>query len=90
VWRTVQRGELFDPTHEEWIGSNHEPARSQFDQLCEDLIEVTFGAGIQDLDLKPERAGPPRADKNYREFERPPQPAALCLHQAPPRRSARG
>ena len=35
-------------------GADHEPARSQLDQLCEDFIEVTFGAGIQDMELQPE------------------------------------
>ena len=49
-----QRGELFAPAREECIGADHEPARSQLDQLCEDSIEVTFGAGIQDMELQPE------------------------------------
>ena len=52
-----QRGELFAPAGEEWIGANHEPACPQLDQLCEDRIEVTFGAGIQDMELQPEGAG---------------------------------
>jgi hypothetical protein len=49
-----QCGELFAPANEEWIAANHEPARSQFDQLCEDPIEVTVGAGIQDVELQAE------------------------------------
>ena len=49
-----QRGELFGPAREECTAANHEPARSQLDQLCEDSIEVTFGAGIQDMQLQPE------------------------------------
>ena len=36
------------------IAANHEPARSQLDQVCEDYIEVTFGAGIQYMELQPE------------------------------------
>ena len=59
-WHRVaerQRGELFAPAREERIAANHEPARSQLDQLCEDPIEVTFGAGIQDM--KPARGYEP-------------------------------
>jgi hypothetical protein len=33
---------------------DHEPARSQLGQLCEDSIEVAFSAGIQDMELQPE------------------------------------
>ena len=44
-------------TVEEWVAADHEPTRSQFDQLCEDIIEVTFGAGIQDMKLQPESMG---------------------------------
>src|SRR5665811_1245996 len=49
-----QYGELFKPATEECIAANHEPARSQLDQLCEDTIELTFGAGIQYMELQPE------------------------------------
>ena len=37
--------------------ADHEPARSQLGQLCEDPIEVTFGAGSQNMELQPECAG---------------------------------
>src|SRR5207302_10542826 len=52
-----QRGELFAPAIEECIAANHEPACSQLGQFCEDSIEVTFGAGIQDMELEPEGVG---------------------------------
>jgi hypothetical protein len=29
--------------------ADHEAARSQLEKLREDLIEVTFGAGVQDM-----------------------------------------
>src|SRR5439155_12954414 len=48
-WHTMaegQRGELFAPSREKRIGVDNEPARSQFDKVCENAIEVTFGAGI--------------------------------------------
>ena len=48
---------MFGPAREECAGANHEPARSQLDQLCKDSIEVTFGAGIQDMELQPEGTG---------------------------------
>src|SRR5262245_51106058 len=46
-----QRGELFAPAPKEWAAANHEPAYPQLDQLCEGSIKVTFGAGIQDMQL---------------------------------------
>ena len=49
-----ERGKLFTPAREICIGADHEPARPQLDQLCEDSIEVTFGAGIQDMEFQPE------------------------------------
>src|SRR6266699_3481573 len=49
-----QRGQLLAPAREECIGADHEPARSQLDKACEDSIEVTFGAGIQDMKVQPE------------------------------------
>jgi hypothetical protein len=48
-----QRTKLFFPAIKECIVSDREPARSQLDQVCEDCIEVTFGAGIQDMELQP-------------------------------------
>ena len=52
-----QCAELFGPVNEECAGTNHEPARSQLDQLCEDPIEITFGAGSQDMELQPQGTG---------------------------------
>src|SRR5262249_53622492 len=51
-----QRSELFASACKKWFRGDHEPARSQLDQLREDLIEVTFGACIQDMELQPESA----------------------------------
>ena len=53
----VEFAELFGLVNEECAGTNHEPARSQLDQLCEDSIEVTFGAGSQDMELQPQGTG---------------------------------
>src|SRR5262245_269181 len=58
-WHRVsdrQRGELFASARKKWIGSDHEPARSQLDQLCESRIKITLGACIQDMELQPEGA----------------------------------
>ena len=52
----IQRGNLFAPACKVWIEADHEPARSQLDQLCETPIEVMFGAGIQDIELQPKGA----------------------------------
>src|SRR5262245_15519390 len=52
-----RRGELFAPIREQWIAADHEPARSQLDQLCEDSIKVGFTAGIQDVELQTEGMG---------------------------------
>src|SRR5262249_3516248 len=54
--RVVERqcGELFGPTSEKWIAANHEPACSQLDQFCEDAIEFTFGASIQNMEVQSE------------------------------------
>ena len=41
-----QSGELFAPSSQKRIGVDNEPARSQFDNVCENAIEVTFGASI--------------------------------------------
>src|SRR5262249_61357031 len=40
------------PARKECPAADHEPARSQLDQLCKDSIEVTFGAGIQNMKLQ--------------------------------------
>src|SRR5262249_51860451 len=58
-WHPVadsQCGELFASARKKCIGADDEPARSQLDQLCEDLIKVTFGAGIENMELQPEGA----------------------------------
>ena len=52
-----QRGELFDMTGEKCITADHETSRSQFRQLRERRIEVTFDAGVEDMKFKPEGFG---------------------------------
>jgi hypothetical protein len=52
-----QCGELLAPAIKERIASDHEPARSQLDQLCEGYIKVTLCAGIQDMEFQPEGVG---------------------------------
>jgi len=47
-------GKLFLSGGEKRIGADYEPAGSQFNHLCKDSIEVTFGAGIQDVEVQPE------------------------------------
>ena len=42
---------------EKRLGADHESARSQFDQLCEDTIEVMFAAGIEDMEFQPKGMG---------------------------------
>ena len=41
-----QCGELLASTNEKWIGGNHQPAGPQLGQVCENFIEIAFGAGI--------------------------------------------
>jgi hypothetical protein len=48
-----QRGKLFLPRGKKRISGDDEPARSQLDQVGKHSIEVTFGAGIQDVELQP-------------------------------------
>ena len=43
--------EVFGPASEECAGADHEPAHPQLLQLREDFIEVTVGAGIQNMEL---------------------------------------
>jgi hypothetical protein len=45
-----QRGELFAMTNEKWAAGDHKTICSELDQLCKDSIEVTFIAGIQDME----------------------------------------
>src|SRR4029450_7870401 len=49
-----QGGELFDMTSEKCRAADRETTRSQFRQLFERRIEVTFGAGVEDMKFKPE------------------------------------
>ena len=46
---------------EECIGADHERAGLQLVQGCEGGIDVALGAGMQDVELQPERRGPPPA-----------------------------
>jgi len=52
-----QRSKLIDMPREEGIAADHKPACSQLDQLCKDRIEVTFGAGAEDMKFQPESLG---------------------------------
>src|SRR5262249_57960396 len=49
-----QCGELFLPGGEKRIGADHKPTCPQWDKLREHSIEVAFGAGVEDIELKPE------------------------------------
>ena len=51
-----QGRELFPPRSEEVAGADDERAGSQLDQTRERRIDLSFGAGVQDMDLQPERA----------------------------------
>jgi hypothetical protein len=42
---------------EKAIGGDHESARAQLEQGYEHGIEVSFGTGVQDMELQPEGAG---------------------------------
>src|SRR5262249_17536688 len=46
-------GELFAMAGEKRLRADDESACSQFDHLCEDTFEVTFAAGIEDMELQP-------------------------------------
>src|SRR5262245_10399366 len=53
-----ERGKLSMPAIQKYFAAaDHKPTGSQFDQGCEDRIEVVFGAGLQDMELQAERAG---------------------------------
>jgi hypothetical protein len=52
-----QCGELLAPALEEWIGDDHEPARPKLGQVCKDRIKVALAAGMQDMELQPQRTG---------------------------------
>jgi hypothetical protein len=44
-----QRGKLSAAAAEKFIATDHERACSQFDQLCQDRIEVMFAHGVDDV-----------------------------------------
>src|ERR1700730_7191659 len=48
------RGELFAMTDEKWTAGDHEPAHPQLAQLCKNSFEVSFVAGMQDIELQSE------------------------------------
>jgi Phage integrase family len=52
-----ERGELFAPTDEEYIGADHERTGLYLGQGGEGGVEVAFGARVQHMDLEPELAG---------------------------------
>ena len=51
-----QRDDLIAPAVEERIGANDERAGPLLDHGCEGRVDVAFGAGIQDMELQPQRA----------------------------------
>jgi hypothetical protein len=42
---------MFASAIEEWLTANHEPTRSQLDQVCKNRVEITIAAGMQDMEL---------------------------------------
>src|SRR6516162_7470060 len=52
-----QCGEPLAPGREERMGADHESISPQLDQSCKGCIEVTLGARLQYMQLKPESAG---------------------------------
>ena len=52
-----QLGELLLPGDEKRTASYHKSTRLQLDQTCEDSIEITFGAGLENMKLQAELAG---------------------------------
>jgi hypothetical protein len=54
-----QGSKLFTVRGEKAIGGNHESASSQLEQRCEHGIEVSFGIGVQDMELQPQGGGRP-------------------------------
>src|SRR5258708_15581734 len=42
---------------EEWIGTDHESACLQLNQLCKGPVKIEFGARMYDMDVKPENTG---------------------------------
>ena len=52
-----QRGELFGPAVQESVREDHERDGAQLGQPCKNRFKVTLVAGMQDMELQPERAG---------------------------------
>src|SRR5262249_21295201 len=50
-----QRRELCRPPIEEFASADYERVCSELDQTRERCVDLTFGAGIQDMDLQPNR-----------------------------------
>src|SRR5262249_26138122 len=46
-------GELFAMAGEKRLRAHDESACSQIDHLCQDTLEVTFAAGIEDMEVQP-------------------------------------
>ena len=51
------RGELLPSAVEELATTNHQPTCAQLAQVCENCIQVTFGADIQNMELQSETPG---------------------------------
>ena len=51
-----QCGQLFVVGKEEWIGHDHEPTGSQFNQGCECSLDLACAACMEDMELQPEGA----------------------------------
>ena len=49
-----QCSELYAPSTQECIGTDHKCVGPQLDQACEDRIQFAFGVGIQDMKLQTE------------------------------------
>jgi hypothetical protein len=52
-----QCGEMFAPADEKSVGADHEAAGLQFEQPGEDRLEIALGAGTENLEVEPQRAG---------------------------------
>ena len=52
-----QCGEFFAAASKEHVANGHQSVCPQFVQRREGLVEIAFGAGLQDMNLQAERAG---------------------------------
>ena len=50
-----QRHDLISLANEKRVDANNEPAGAQLDKLPEGCVDFAFCAGIQDMQLQPER-----------------------------------